>query len=168
MEQTCVDADGGDVDLAVTKHGPRRDSTSLGSRSRLDLGCGLELLGQDANALARLANDVRRDFVGGLRRIEACREGLDDHRQAEARHDCPGVVALGEGGRLVERRASPKVDQEQDLFLVLESGDCLLEVGPEVIRAHGGLEAHDGNVLLVTKDHGARLPHACRKLAMTC
>ena len=77
-------------------------------------------------------------------------------------------MALGEGGRLVERRASPKVDQEQDLLLVLESGDRLLEVGPEVIRTHGGLKAHDDNVLLVTKDHGARLPYACRKLAMTC
>ena len=77
-------------------------------------------------------------------------------------------MALYQRARLIERRASPKVHQEQDLLLVLEGANGLLEVGPELVRAHGGLEAHDGNVLLVTEDHGARLPNARRKLAMAC
>ena len=77
-------------------------------------------------------------------------------------------MTLDEGARLVERRAPPKVNQEQDLLLVLEVTHGLLELGPEVIRTHGGLEAHDRDVPLVTKDHGTRLTDARRKLSMTC
>ena len=106
--------------------------------------------------------------MGRLRRVHARRVCLDEHRQVQTRDDGPRVVTLGEGARLVERRASPQVDQEQDLLLVLERGNGLLEVCPEVIRAHGRLETDDGNVLLVTKDHGARLPDARRKIAMAC
>ena len=167
MKQARIDADVSDLDVTVTKDRTRGNGASLGNRSH-SRSRGLECLGKGAHALATLANQVSRDLMRSLRRIHARRVGLDEHRQVQARDDGPGVVTLDEGARLVERRASPKVNQEQDLLLVLELAYRLLELGPEVIRTHGGLEAHDRDVLLVTKDHGARLPDARRKLAMTC
>ena len=169
VEQTAVDAHASELDVAVTKHRPRRDRACGRGRGRGRLlVLGLEALRLNADAVLALGHEVRGDFLRRLGCVEARGVRLDEHRQVEARDDGPSVVAVDEGARLVEGRAAPQVNEEQNLLLVVQSGNGLLELGPELIGAHARLQAHDGNIWLVTKDHRAGLLDAGCQIAMAC
>jgi hypothetical protein len=92
----------------------------------------------------------------------------DEHRQVQAGNGDPIVVPLlaDETGDLVEGSTSPQVDQEQDVLLIVESGDRVKQLLVHVVRAHVRRQDHGRDVFLRTEDHAARFHDALGELAV--
>ncbi len=138
VEQARVDADGRDLDVAVTQN------RSLGNRAG---GCGSchlsgllggnHVLGLGADAVLGLGEDLLGHLKGGIGRHARAVRG-DEHGKVEARQGDPTVMALllKQARDLVEGGAAPQVDQKQGLLGVVEGRDGIQELLVHVVGTH--------------------------------
>ena len=171
VEQTGIDTGEHELDVAVAEDRALGDGTLMGGRRRDCRGLGLhrlERLRLDANAGAGLGNDVLGDIVGRLGCVEASGVHLDEHRQVHAGQDRPTGMGVEQTADLVEGRAAPQIDEEQDVLGIVEGSDRLFHLLAEVVRTHARHEGNRGDVGLIAEDHRTGHLQTLCQVTMAC
>ena len=138
MKKTGVNTGMFDLDVSVAENCSRRNCACR-SVSCCDccFSCifRFEVLRIDLDAVSCVSKDACCQFMRSLAVITVGICG-NKHRSVKACYDCPFVLmSVNDEVGLVERRAAPQVDKDQNVIRVFECGYSIQHLSSEIVRA---------------------------------